>query len=129
MHNYDERVKTFTDRLGPGGSDELIRDIATAFGIPARARDKIAAIKRDNTLSAAGQKAKIVELLNNGPIAHLPQLRNGVTKRLEEIHAECESFMPKPDRSDIFAEMQRADQRFSDTPEAVEHSDTRLRLG
>ncbi|MGJ0505677.1 MAG: hypothetical protein ACR652_00800 [Methylocystis sp.] len=67
-----------------GAPQEAFGHIAQAFEISERAAAEIATIRKDATLTRAGQSIAIERALKAGPIGHLKQLRSDVDKRLSD---------------------------------------------
>ena len=105
-------VQHFTSRIpasaAPRHKETIETAIALANGFEAKARE----IGKDARYSALGRTEAIKSHLEQGPKAHLAQLKASVEGDLNAIRGEMAATVPKaPDKGDLFGEMQRAEIR------------------
>ena len=105
-------LQHFTSRLpataAPRHKEAIETAIALANGFEAKARE----IGKDARYSALGRTEAIKSHLEQGPKAHLAQLKASVEGELTAIRGEMAAMVPKaPDKGDLFGEMQRAEIR------------------
>ena len=105
-------VQHFTSRIpasaAPRHKETIETAIALANGFEAKARE----IGKDARYSALGRTEAIKSHLEQGPKAHLAQLKASVEGELTAIRGEMAAMVPKaPDKGDLFGEMQRAEIR------------------
>jgi hypothetical protein len=103
----DELLK----RLPASAAEE--RAIVEALsGLPNAIREKAAAIRADGRLSETGKAADVRTMAKGAPLDHLRQLRQRAVNMSADVTNQRKAFAPPaPDKTDLFAEAQRAELR------------------
>jgi hypothetical protein len=98
------KAKTFLDRLPADAPPVAAEHITTAWSIFDSVSSKIATIKSDVTLTAAGKAIAIEKLLTAGPLDHLSQIRADIEKYRAVNHDQRKVLRERVMKSDAFTE-------------------------
>jgi hypothetical protein len=103
MHDLAERI--------PQDSEFRVV-VDSAFNAIDAFRRKIADIKSDKRFSEQGHLEKIRETAKSGPLAYFAELRKQIESERKSLEKRRSHFeLPKPDRDDVVAELQRQEIR------------------
>jgi hypothetical protein len=101
----------FLKRLPPNAAEERAL-VEQLFGIPRTVAEKRAAILNDRRLSEQGKIDDTRTMARGTPLQHLQQLRARVTAMTADVANRRKAVqLPEPDRTDLSAEMRRAELR------------------
>jgi hypothetical protein len=96
----------------PASAAEERELITQAFGITGTVREKAAAIRADGRLSETGKADDTRALARGAPLAHLRQIKARAAAMAADVaNARKAVQLPEPDRTDLSAEMRRAELR------------------
>jgi hypothetical protein len=109
--SQQQKAEQLVSRLSPRLGADIHNEVRLAFGIAGTVRENVARIVADKRYSQDGHRDQIKQMLGKGPLAHLDQIRAKLQKPVEALQAERATFVIEANRTDTFAEMQRAEVR------------------